>query len=82
MAPAAGRAYNVTTGSGLEFDVVAERALDIAGCRFRGAPLAWTSPAGLVHPSFYEAEGLGWLRSFTGGADDHLWTGPVWRTCC
>ena len=34
---------------------------------FQGLPLAWRSPAGDVHPSYYEPEGFGWLRSFAGG---------------
>ncbi len=61
------RVFSVYTGAGLAFDVVADRALDIGACTFKGLPLAWASPAGLVHPGFYEAEGLGWLRSFGGG---------------
>lgn len=61
------RMFHVWTGSGLSFDVVAERALDIAACRYKGFPLAWVSPVGGVHPAFYESDGLGWLRSFGGG---------------
>jgi len=57
----------VWTGSGLRFQVNAERALDISSCDFKGLPLDWRSPAGDVHPAFYEPQGLGWLRSFPGG---------------
>ncbi len=61
------RMLDVWTGSGLRFQVNAERALDISACDFKGIPLAWRSPAGDVHPAFYEPQGLGWLRSFAGG---------------
>lgn len=61
------RMLDVWTGAGLRFQVNAERAMDISGCEFKGLPLAWRSPAGDVHPSFYEPHGLGWLRSFSGG---------------
>ncbi|MBN1372255.1 MAG: aldose 1-epimerase family protein [Anaerolineaceae bacterium] len=61
------RVLDVWTGSGLRFQVNAERALDISSCDFRGQSLAWRSPAGDVHPAFYEPQGLGWLRSFPGG---------------
>lgn len=61
------RMFEVRTGSGLTFRVLADRALDISACRFRGIPLTWASSAGEVHPAYYEAQGLGWLRSFQGG---------------
>jgi hypothetical protein len=61
------RVLDVWTGTGLRFQVNAERALDISSCDFKGAPLAWRSPAGDVHPAFYEPQDIGWLRSFSGG---------------
>ncbi len=61
------RMLQVWTGSGLDFTVVADRALDISACWFKGIPLAWISSVGTVHPAHYEPEGLGWLRSFPGG---------------
>lgn len=61
------RSFNVYTGSGLVFDVLADRSLDINGVWYRGQSLAWSSANGAVHPAYYEAQGLGWLRSFPGG---------------
>jgi hypothetical protein len=61
------RMLQVWTGSGLFFCVLADRALDISACRYKGVPLAWASSVGEVHPAYYEPEGLGWLRSFQGG---------------
>jgi hypothetical protein len=61
------RAFDVTTGSGLQFSVLADRALDIAGVSFRGRALAYLTPGGAAHPAFYEPQGAGWLRTFPGG---------------
>lgn len=61
------RVLHVYNGSGLTFDVSPERALDVTAIHYRGMALAWSSAAGLVHPAYYEAGGLGWLRSFGGG---------------
>ena len=61
------RILQVWTGSGLFFHVLADRALDISACRYKGVPLAWASSVGEVHPAYYEPQGLGWLRSFQGG---------------
>lgn len=61
------RLLDVWTGTGLHFQVNADRALDISSCDFKGLPLAWRSPVGDVHPANYEPQGFGWLRSFPGG---------------
>jgi len=61
------RQFQVWTGSGLSFDVLADRALDISACQYKGIPLAWASAVGEIHPAFFEPEGMGWLRSFGGG---------------
>lgn len=61
------RAFEVWTGSGLTFQVLASRSLDIGPCTFNGKSLAWNSPAGFAHPAYYEPKGLGWLRTFGGG---------------
>ena len=61
------RLLDVWTGTGLRFQVNAERALDISRCEFQGMPLTWHSPVGDVHPAYYEPQGTGWLRSFAGG---------------
>jgi hypothetical protein len=61
------RIYEVWTGSGLSFQVLADRALDISTCQYKGMSLAWKSPVNDVHPAFYDAASTGWLRSFQGG---------------
>lgn len=60
-------AYQVQTGAGLDFDVLADRALDVGQVRYNGLSLVWSSPVGVMHPAYYEAQGMGWLRSFAGG---------------
>ena len=61
------RAAEFRSGSGLSFTVMLDRGLDIGPAEYKGIPLAWVSPAGFVHPAFFEPEGLGWLRTFGGG---------------
>ena len=61
------RVLDVWTGTGLRYQVNADRALDITSCDFKGIPLAWRSASRDAHPAYYEPQGLGWLRSFPGG---------------
>lgn len=61
------RAFQVATGSGLEFTVIADRCLDIPDFRHAGRSLCWNSGVRPAAPAFYEADGLNWLRSFFGG---------------
>jgi hypothetical protein len=61
------RAAEVRTGSGLDFTVLLDRAMDIGTATYKGIPLAWQSGTGAAHPHRYEPAGLGWLRTFHGG---------------
>lgn len=54
-------------GNGFEFTVVPGRAMDVLAARFQGMSLAWHSNVGMAAGSFYEPDGLGWLRTFAGG---------------
>jgi hypothetical protein len=62
-----GRVFEVWTGSGLSFHILADRALDISACQYKGMSLAWRSAVGDAHPAYYDASGWAWLRSFQGG---------------
>jgi hypothetical protein len=62
------RGFDVITGSGFEFTVLADRALDITRMAFRGVPMAHLTPSGQAHPAYYEEDGAGWLQTFPGGA--------------
>ncbi|PKL28172.1 MAG: DUF4432 domain-containing protein [Spirochaetae bacterium HGW-Spirochaetae-2] len=58
---------DVYTGSGLAFQVIPGRAMDIYGCSYKGIPLQFTSATGMTSPGYYEEPGLNWLRTFFGG---------------
>jgi hypothetical protein len=57
----------VYTGSGLRFGVNLSRGMDIHSADFCGRSLCWQSVAGPVAPTYFEPEGIGWLRTFAGG---------------
>ncbi len=61
------KAFDVKNGSGLEFTVLADRGLDIAGLSFKGINCSYISKAGFIAPEYYESNGIGFLRSFTAG---------------
>jgi hypothetical protein len=61
------RILQVWTGTGLSFHILADRGLDISTCRYRGISLAWDSSVGEVHPSYFDPQGMEWLRTFQGG---------------
>src|SRR5690349_11941211 len=60
------RVADVWTGSGLRFQVLLDRALDLGAAEFGGVPLAWLHPA-LGTPALYDPAGYGWARTFGGG---------------
>jgi hypothetical protein len=55
---------DIRTGAGLEFTVLPGRGMDIPMATYRGIPLTYASATGVTHPSYYESNGLGWMRSF------------------
>jgi galactose mutarotase-like enzyme len=61
------RIADVDNGSGLRFTVLLDRGMDISDASFNGVPFAYQTPVGLVHPSYFESDGLRWLRNFGGG---------------
>lgn len=61
------KAFDVRNGSGLEFTVLADRCLDIAGLSFNGTNCNYTSKTGIVAPEYYDDAGIGFLRSFFAG---------------
>ena len=61
------RQVEFETGTGLAFNVLLDRGMDISTARYKGASLTWESTVGPAHPMYFEREGLGWLRTFPGG---------------
>jgi hypothetical protein len=59
------RALLVSAPSGLDVTLLPDRGMDIGAARYRGVPLAWVSPVGVVHPASFQDHD--WLRSFHGG---------------
>jgi len=59
------RAVDVRVAGGIHAMVIADRGLDIGPAWYGGYPLAWQSPTGIVHPSYFRDDV--WLRSFHGG---------------
>ncbi|MCS5735973.1 aldose 1-epimerase family protein [Herbiconiux daphne] len=79
------RAIDLRTASGLELEVLVDRAFDLGSARFRGVPLGWRSGNGFRHPGLHEHTdegGLSWLRALdgllvSGGLDHTLFGGSV-----
>jgi Domain of unknown function (DUF4432) len=61
------RVLEFRTGTGYQFDVLVDRAMDIGRCEYRGTPLAWQSSVGVLGPWYAEPVGLGWFRAWGGG---------------
>jgi len=61
------RIADIDNGSGLRFCVLLDRGMDIGDASFNGKAFAYITPVGIVNPSFYEPDGLRWLRNFGAG---------------
>lgn len=61
------RAFDVRNGSGLEFTVLTDRCLDIAGLSFKGTNCSYISKTGIVAPEYYDENSNEFLRSFFAG---------------
>lgn len=57
----------VRNGSGLDFNLIPDKCMDIFDLSFKGIQLAWISKNGLVANHHFEDEDSLWLRSFGGG---------------
>jgi hypothetical protein len=61
------RCIDINSGSGLHYTILPDRGMDISLASFKGTNLVYITPNGETHPSFFEPENFGWLRTFTGG---------------
>jgi hypothetical protein len=48
------RAIDLRTSSGLEIEVLVDRAMDLGSARLRGVPVGWRSGNGFRHPGLHE----------------------------
>ena len=66
--PAKGsRIIHVSNGSGLNFTIMPDRAMDLVECYYNGTPVAFRSPVGYASPYRYEPDGIKWLRNWPAG---------------
>ena len=61
------RATEISNGSGLQFTVLPDRGMDISLASYKGINLVYLTCNGETHPSYFEPEGTGWLRTFAAG---------------
>lgn len=61
------RAADISTGSGLQFTVLPDRGMDISLASYKGKNLVFLTCNGETHPSYFEPESIGWLRTFAAG---------------
>ena len=52
----------------VEFEILPDRGMNVGRLVYRGVPFSWLSSVGNIAPAYYEPEGFGWLRTFSGGA--------------
>lgn len=58
---------HLKNGKGLEMNLSLDRNGDISSLSYKGMNLAFLSPCGYVHSSYYDGKGMGFLKSFTAG---------------
>ena len=61
------RMLAVRNGCGLEFYVCPDRCADIPRLTFKGDNMGYMTACGYVAPSYYDGQGVGFLKSFTAG---------------
>ena len=61
------KAILMENSSGLSMTVLQDRCLDIYSLKICGKSIAFLSKAEAVYPSYYDAKGHEWLRSFSAG---------------
>ncbi len=61
------RCLSFSTGTGLNFDVLTSRAMDIGHMSYKGVPIGFISKTGVVNGNFYETDYDGFHRTFFAG---------------
>jgi hypothetical protein len=61
------RAIDIKTICGMDFTVLADRALDISSLSYKSIPISWRSATKETSPMYYDNKGTEWLRTFYGG---------------
>lgn len=61
------RLLEIRNGKGMEMTISLDRCMDISRLYHGGINMNYFSCSGYVAPTYYDREGLGFLKSFTGG---------------
>lgn len=61
------RLLQIRNGNGLEMTLSLDRCADISRLSFGGDNFGYFAPCGYVAPTYYDAKGVGFLKSFTAG---------------
>lgn len=61
------RAVDIRNHAGVELTLLPDRCMDPAYLTYKGENLSFITPAGIVHPSYYDNRNEEFLRSFTAG---------------
>jgi len=61
------RCLDFRNASGLRFQVLPDRGMDIYYAEYKGIPLNWLSGTGVVSSHYYSSHEWDWLRNFFGG---------------
>ncbi len=57
----------VDNRSGMQFEISADRGMDIPYLSYKGENIGFVSPCGMVGPEYFDDKGLGFLKGFTAG---------------
>lgn len=60
-------AVDINNGAGLQFTVLADRAMDIAALSYKGVNFSYIAKAGYAAPAFFDDKGDGFKKTFTAG---------------
>ncbi len=60
-------AVDVNNGAGLQFTVLADRAMDIAALSYKGVNFSYIAKAGYAAPAYFDDKGAGFKKTFTAG---------------
>ena len=61
------KAFNVTTGGGLDFTILESKCLDLLDMKYKGINLSFLSKPGVGAPEYFNPYGNEFLRYFQGG---------------
>lgn len=61
------RVVDINNGSGLEFSLLVDRAMDIGRLSYKGTNMSFISKCGYTTAGRFDDKGTGWLKTFTAG---------------